>query len=577
MLRKLALLSLLGLGSATLPQRYGSPPEYASSGSPTSSVTASLSISTNAGTPSDYGSSTPYPAGSSLPVSNAPAGSASPSISICTKTSTWIYRSTTEFSTYYVTHTLPGYSSVSASSSEVSPVASSSPSPDSTVPADSSTSVTYSYAPTSQAVSSTESETTATDYTTIYTTVCPETSVHTSGGRSHTQTFMATSTVTATYQSTVYVTESSAVAPVSSTIPADVTSQSSSTVTIYSTSQTTETITVTTVTPSTSYSTYISESIEYSKPIRVTATTTFFTTICESSSTIAPISSSVSTIVTPYPAGNSTVPYSTSSRCDEDYLFEAGPGPKHPQTSQQNTQPNATSKPPKHAKTKPVPEADKQPAANISPQGSAPIPLTGANIGHALSYAALFLKERKQRFRIVMVNPEAEILRQKSMVKRAQRLVLFGAESDGATAKSIALAMEYAQSNTGVPLVEAWLNKAALECFSEEHIKYLKALSEHNDDVVFTAPGLQVVAVPLSYTFVDCACRLETEDEKAQDFEHAVDMLDAIVEKLNGKPVLVRNIEKWCAEFGKQMPSDRILGRVNGRYEDVRHRKGIYL
>ncbi|KAK3717050.1 hypothetical protein LTR37_006105 [Vermiconidia calcicola] len=262
---------------------------------------------------------------------------------------------------------------------------------------------------------------------------------------------------------------------------------------------------------------------------------------------------------------------------DEESLFEAGPGPRHPQTSQQTTPANATSKPPKHAKAKPVPEDDKQPAAEIKFQGSASIPLTGANIRHALTYAALFLNERKERFKILMLNPEAEILRQKSMVKRAQRLVFFGADSDGATAKSIALAMEYAQSNTGVPLVEVWLNKAALECFSEEHIKYLKAVSEHNNDIVFTAPGLQVVAVPLSYTFVDCACRLETEDEKAHDFEHAVDMLDAIVEKLNGKPVLVRNIEKWCTEFGKQMPSDRILGRVNGRYEDVRHRKGIYL
>lgn len=44
-----------------------------------------------------------------------------PSISVCTETSTLIYRSTTAYSTYYVTHTLSGSGYASPTESTVSP------------------------------------------------------------------------------------------------------------------------------------------------------------------------------------------------------------------------------------------------------------------------------------------------------------------------------------------------------------------------------------------------------------------------------------------------------------------------
>ena len=118
-----------GYSSASAPAGYGS-----SSSSPSQSFSYSFSgvpSSGYAGPTGGYANPTGYGTGSSGYAHPTGTGSysGSASYSTCTETSTLIYRSSTEYSTYYVTHTVypsaPGSSADAGSSSAATPTSSS--------------------------------------------------------------------------------------------------------------------------------------------------------------------------------------------------------------------------------------------------------------------------------------------------------------------------------------------------------------------------------------------------------------------------------------------------------------------
>ena len=225
-----------------------------------------------------------------------------PRISVCTETSTLIYRSTTEYSTYYVTHTLDAseYPAPTGSGGPAPPYDSSSstagPAPTGSYPAGPATSVT--------------------DVTTVYTTTCPAVSTYTRGDETLTSTYSTVSTLTSTYQSTItasaYGPSSSPTSPVTTRGPY--------------TSICTETSTLI-HSNTTKYSTYLVTHTAYPAgpgvpTTTVTDVTTVYTTTCPVSSvytsdtseltsyytTVSTLTSTYQSTITEYPTAPATSP-----------------------------------------------------------------------------------------------------------------------------------------------------------------------------------------------------------------------------------------------------------------------------
>lgn len=276
-----------------------------------------------------------------------------PSVSICTETSTLIYRSTTAYSTYYVTHTLGegGYPAASGSA-PIYGTGSSSAAPQPTGGYGSSSSgvegPTGSYPP----------EVTITDVTTVYTTTCPAESTYTSGSETLTSTYTTVSTLTSTYQSTVTLPggygSSSEATPSSypaSSLPASPETQSAP---VSYTSICTETSTLI-YQSTTVYSTYVVTHTTYpsSPETTVTDVTTVYTTTCPASS----IYTSDSSEMTSYYTATSTLT-STYQSTITAYPSPSASSPASPETT-----------------------AEGPPAPYTSPAASSPVsPGTGSEV-----------------------------------------------------------------------------------------------------------------------------------------------------------------------------------------------------
>ena len=267
-----------------------------------------------------------------------------PSISVCTETSTLIFRSTTEYSTYEITHTLgeSGYPAPTGSAPPYGSGSSSAPHPTGGYGSSSAVQPTGGYGSASSSVGaptgSYPPDTTVTDVTTIYTTTCPAESTYTSGSETLTSTYTTVSTLTSTYQSTI-------------TAPGGYGSA-----TTYPNSPATTVTDVTTVYTTTcpASSVYTSESSEM---------TSYYTTV----STLTSTYQSTITAYPPPPASSPSSPETTGPA-------PAPPAPYSPPAESSPTSPETTG--PVPAPPAPYsPPAESSPASPESTTEVAPVPL----------------------------------------------------------------------------------------------------------------------------------------------------------------------------------------------------------
>ena len=169
----------------------------------------------------------------------------------------------------------------------------------------------------------------------------------------------------------------------------------------------------------------------------------------------------------------------------------------------------------------------------LPPNPTAPfqIPLTGANIEHALKHADDFLRQRRQTFKIIARGEVVKALRLGRHTV-AKNLNFFEYNLNEVEVKTVANAFEHAQQMTGIPLLKGWMESNILQRTSESQRRLMTKLAfgapnEPTKDPLFKGEYLQVFEVPLSYNFVCYACRLETPHENAKDFDLAVDYLHA--------------------------------------------------
>ena len=104
----------------------------------------------------------------------------------------------------------------------------------------------------------------------------------------------------------------------------------------------------------------------------------------------------------------------------------------------------------------------------LPPNPTAPfqIPLTGANIEHALKHADDFLRQRRQTFKIIARGEVVKALRLGRHTV-AKNLNFFEYNLNEVEVKTVANAFEHAQQMTGIPLLKGWMEPNILQRTSE--------------------------------------------------------------------------------------------------------------
>lgn len=164
--------------------------------------------------------------------------------------------------------------------------------------------------------------------------------------------------------------------------------------------------------------------------------------------------------------------------------------------------------------------------------------LSRQNILKALSYAAQYINERGQNVTVVAVGGAVNtvFLQTRNTTHDVDFFCPLLAEP---TLGIVREAGQYAIERSSVPLAPDWLNNATARMPGVvEHVDALQTEANAQRDVLFSKPGLTVVAAPWNYAFIKKVSRITQGTRRHYDASDAVAYLHQYITKVHSnKPV----------------------------------------
>ncbi|KAL8694618.1 MAG: hypothetical protein Q9224_003537 [Gallowayella concinna] len=133
-----------------------------------------------------------------------------------------------------------------------------------------------------------------------------------------------------------------------------------------------------------------------------------------------------------------------------------------------------------------------------------------------------------------------------------------------------------ALAQISIPLGQNWLNNSAT-LFLPAHLQSeLARDAVAQNDIVFAAPGLTVLAVPWRYALCAKLERMGKPTRRAYDIDDAVTYLDRHISDHGGRPVPLQELQAWGDHYkaAVALPQAR---EVHEKYRQVHGKEGIVL
>lgn len=225
----------------------------------------------------------------------------------------------------------------------------------------------------------------------------------------------------------------------------------------------------------------------------------------------------------------------------------------------------------------------------VTPPGAVPAPVRdeqGLWVKHAqedldrqmilkaLAYAAEYLASRGQDILLVAVGGAVNTVLLQSR-NSTHDVDFFSAQLAGQTLHLVREAGLYAIERSSARLGEDWLNNATARMHGVVgSIDELLQIAVQQNDVVFQAPGLTVLAAPWNYAFTKKISRITQGTGRDYDAADAVAYLHQYIVRHGGQPVPVPTVREWGTRYRSLVP-DQILHEIDHAYYETYGRHGL--
>lgn len=143
----------------------------------------------------------------------------------------------------------------------------------------------------------------------------------------------------------------------------------------------------------------------------------------------------------------------------------------------------------------------------------------------------------------------------------------FSAGLDNASGLLLEEAARAAEERSPVPLGGDWLNNSTTLFMARALRNELGQLAERQNDIVFRAPGLTVLAAPWEYAFCTKIDRMTKRNMRVYDCADAAAYLNRLIVTTNrGRPISAAFLQQRAAHYGAQAPLAQ-LQTVNIEYQ----------
>lgn len=195
-----------------------------------------------------------------------------------------------------------------------------------------------------------------------------------------------------------------------------------------------------------------------------------------------------------------------------------------------------------------------------------PSDLTRQNLLAALGYAAHYLREHGEDMTLVAVGGAVNTIHLQTR-RTTHDVDFFGSVLVHPHLENLRAAGRYAIERSSAPLSVDWLNNATARMPGVvENVESLVRAAIAQNTVLFSSPGLTVVAAPWNYAFIKKVSRITQGTGRPYDAADAVAYLRQFIEFSNSnKPVTFETIQTWGKVYKALCPIEMLL-QINELY-----------
>lgn len=198
------------------------------------------------------------------------------------------------------------------------------------------------------------------------------------------------------------------------------------------------------------------------------------------------------------------------------------------------------------------------------------------NITQALGYVAHYLHLRGKNLVLIAVGGAVNTVLLRTR-QSTHDVDVFNPAFSGSELSILRSAIEYAEQQSPAPLGNKWLNnETGTIGGTAQNVPHLIELARHQNDVVFQAQGLTVLAAPWHYAFVTKIGRITYGTGREYDAADAVTYLHEHIRRHGRQPAKASEVRKWGQKYKRVTPNE-ILQQVNDLYFRNYGHQGIIL
>lgn len=202
--------------------------------------------------------------------------------------------------------------------------------------------------------------------------------------------------------------------------------------------------------------------------------------------------------------------------------------------------------------------------------------LSSQNINQALAYVAHYLHSQGKNFVLVAVGGAVNTVLLRTR-QSTHDVDVFNPAFSASELSIMRAAVDYAKQQSAVPLGDKWLNnETGTIGGTTSNIPQLIDMSRRQNDVVFRARGLTVLAAPWHYAFVTKIGRITYGTGRRYDAADAVAYLHEHIRRAGRRPVHASEIRRWGQTYRRVTPNE-ILQQVDNLYHQTYGVHGIIL
>jgi hypothetical protein len=202
--------------------------------------------------------------------------------------------------------------------------------------------------------------------------------------------------------------------------------------------------------------------------------------------------------------------------------------------------------------------------------------LSRQNITQALSYVAHYLHSRGKNLVLIAVGGAVNTVLLRTR-QSTHDVDVFNPAFSASELSILRSAVEYAEEQSPVPLGNKWLNnETGTIGGTTQNIPQLIEMAREQNDIVFQAQGLTVLAAPWHYAFVAKIGRITYGTGRTYDAADAVAYLHQHIQRHGRRPVKASEIRKWGQLYRRVTPNE-VLEQVDNLYYQTHGQHGIVL